>query len=212
MIGKFASKRKIAKNTLEVSFDMPNSFVFEAGQYIQLVLTDNLKHYFSVTNSPNERNTLRIATRLSGSEFKNTLQSLTPATEVRVNGPWGDFVLSRKVRSYFFVAGGIGITPFISMLRYIREEKLTYEIELLYFGKNSESRIYADELKKLEKNNPNFKLILNTTNTLSLIKKRKEGVLYYIAGPPGFVNQIVNTLHAQRIDQKNIMTDSFTGY
>ena len=215
MIGKLIFKQEVAKNVLEVKFFMPDEFVFEAGQYIQLVLAENLKHYFSITNSPNEKNTLRISTRLSESEFKNKLQSLPLGSEVQINGPWGDFVLNKKIRSYFFVAGGIGITPFMSMLRYIREEKLPITIRLFWVNHSADFPPYLEELQSLEKNHSNFELILESRPLLRIPMGQEIGVereLFYIAGPPAFVSQIIHALQAQGIESQNIITDSFTGY
>src|SRR3990167_11558916 len=135
------------------------AFIFQAGEYVQIVLEDGLKHYFSVMSSPNELPVLKIATRPSQSEFKKTLLQMPIASEVEINGPWGDLFLPEdgKERTYYFVAGGIGITPFMSMIKYKVEENLPYDITLLYFA--DPDPIFRMDLENYANRSPHVRIL-----------------------------------------------------
>lgn len=213
MIATIIDKKEIAENTLQVTLAVPEEFSFEAGQYIRIFLPNGQKRYFSIASSPNQKGSVAIATRMSESKFKNFLREAPLGTEIEVQGPWGDLVLDKMMRSYHFVAGGIGITPFVSMLRYVQEEKLDYNVELFYFNHDRESTAYYDELETLARQNPNLKIdFVNSSPSPSLLKRGEGGSLYYAAGPPGFVNTVYNLLQQLDIPASQIMTESYTGY
>jgi len=134
-------KREVARGTLLVVFDLGGQEVdFEAGQYFWVELLDppyedergNRRH-ISVFTSPSERGVLGLCTRLRDTAFKRSLAELEVGNEVEVEEPKGSFVLPRATeRSYVFVAGGIGITVFRSMLRFIADEGLDHRVTLVY--------------------------------------------------------------------------------
>ena len=113
--------------------------------------------------SPNDK-VLGLATRMRDSAFKRTLRELPVGTEVDVEQPKGSFVLPEDTsRPLVFIAGGIGITVFRSMLRYIREEALPYRVTLIYSNRDRDSTAFLDELRELEQEISDFRLILTMT-------------------------------------------------
>src|SRR4029453_16457719 len=124
-------KREVAKGTLLVTFDLQGKEVdFKPGQYFFVTLPDvghqdekGLRRHISVVTSPTEKGALGLATRMRDTAFKRTLADLEVGSEVDVEPPKGKFTLPDDTsRPLVFVAGGIGITVFRSMLRYIAEE------------------------------------------------------------------------------------------
>src|SRR3989454_8826766 len=124
-------KREVAKGTLLVIFDLLGQEVdFKPGQYFWVTLLDPAyeddkgpRRHITVVTSPNERGVLGLCTRLRDTALKRSLAELPVGAEVDVEQPKGEFVLPEDTsRPYVFVAGGIGITVFRSMLRYIAEE------------------------------------------------------------------------------------------
>ena len=208
MTGKLSARKEIAKNVLEVSFGVPDEFVFEPGQYAQVILGDKLKHYFSIVNSPNQKNLYMIATRITPSDFKQRLRTLEQGSEVEINGPWGDFLLPRNLdkiqRSLNFVAGGIGITPFISILRYKDEERLSYNFKLFHFNHDDLAIPFLEETKRYG--------ALQKIGEFVWDEAMDKDGLFYVSGPPGFVNKTCGYLEARGMRPQNIITDSFTGY
>ena len=145
MRATLAEKREIAKGTLLAVFDLGGEEVdFRPGQYFFVTLPagryedeKGLRRHITVVTSPTERGVLGLCTRLRDTAFKRTLAELPLGAEVEVEPPKGKFVLPEDAsRPYVFVAGGIGITVFRSMLRYIEDRELPYEVTLLYSNRN----------------------------------------------------------------------------
>src|SRR3954453_2062860 len=148
MHAKIKEKQEVATGTLLVVFDLLGQEVdFRPGQYFWVTLLDppyddekGPRRHISVVTSPNERGVLGLATRLRDSAFKRSLAELPVGAEVEVEQPKGEFTLPDDTeRRYVFIAGGIGVTVFRSMLRYIADEQLPYNVTLLYSNRDRES-------------------------------------------------------------------------
>ena len=133
MRARVKEKREVAKGTLLVLFDLLGEEVdFIPGQYFWVTLPDppyedarGPRRHFSIVTSPNERGVLGFCTRLRDSAFKRSLVELPVGADAEVEEPKGSFLLPQETdQPYVFIAGGIGITVFRSMLRYIAEENL----------------------------------------------------------------------------------------
>ncbi len=232
---KIKKKKEIAKGTLLVDFDISkNEIDFIPGQYFFITLinppyTDekgNQRH-FSIVNSPNEKGILTMATRIRDSAFKRSLFEIPVGTEVEIGIIGGSFILhDDKSRPITFITGGIGITPFISMLRYVSEENLDYKITLLYSNRDRESTAFLEELENMAKNNPKFKLILTMTDDSEWQgeKRRIDGqfieeyisepksCFYLIAGPPAMVKEMNDILSEVGVKEEDIRAEDFSGY
>src|ERR671923_1973807 len=158
MRASIKEKREVAKGTLLVVFDLLGQEVdFLPGHYFWVTLVDppyddekGPRRHISVVTSPNERGVLGLCTRLRDSAFKRSLVALPVGAPVDVEQPKGSFLLPEETdREYVFVAGGIGITVFRSMLRYIDEEDLPYRVTLIYSNRDRESTAFLDELRAL---------------------------------------------------------------
>lgn len=234
MQAKIKSKEMVAKDTLQVKLSVDPSITFTPGQYLFISLINpplpddrNNRRHFSIVNSPNEKQTLTFTTRLRDSGFKKNLQQLPEGTEVKL-GPLGEsFALPEsKSRPLVFIAGGIGTTPFISMLRYISEEKLPFKITLIYSNRNKQSTAYFDELISLEQTLPDFKLIFTMTGDpdwkgekrrvdKQLIKEHTASLknpVYFVVGPPQMAEAVMGILRQMGVDEEDIKAERFTGY
>src|SRR3982751_6998430 len=158
--------REVAQGTLLVVFDLQGEEVaFRPGQYFWVELPDRghqdekgLRRHISVVTSPTERGVLGLCTRLRDTAFKQTRAELQVGDEVEVEEPKGNFVLPEDTsRPYVFVAGGIGITVFRSMLRYIADTGEPYRVTLVYSNRDRESTPFLDELQELERSLPGFR-------------------------------------------------------
>jgi ferredoxin-NADP reductase len=171
---RIKEKREVAKGTLlVVVFDLLGAEVdFRPGQYFWVTLIDppyddekGVRRHISVVTSPNERGVLGLCTRLRNSTFKRSLAELPTGADVDVEEPKGSFVLPEQTdRTYVFIAGGIGITVFRSMLRYIAEEQLPHRVTLVYSNRDRASAVFVDELEKLGRTHANLRLVLTMTN------------------------------------------------
>jgi ferredoxin-NADP reductase len=129
-----------------------------------------------------------------------------------------------------FLAGGIGITPFRSIVFRAAREKLPHQIFLFYSNRRPEDAPFLDELQALEKENPNYKLIASITEMakshrswrgdtgridqamLSRYLKDAVSRLYYIAGPPEMVKSLHTLVNQFDVDDDDIRTEEFGGY
>ena len=149
-----AEKREVAKGTLLVLFAVDDYPDYRPGHYFWVELPDRghdddkgLRRHISIVTSPTEPGVVGLATRLRDTAFKQTLKELEVGDEVEVEEPKGSFLLPEDTGvEYVFVAGGIGITVFRSMLRYIADEGLPYDITLVYSNRDRESSPFYDEI------------------------------------------------------------------
>ena len=229
-------KREVAKGTLLVVFDLLGREVdFKPGQYFWVTLLDppyedekGPRRHISVVTSPNERGVLGLCTRLRDSAFKRSLAELPLGAEVDVEEPKGSFLLPEDTDQRFvFIAGGIGITVFRCMLRYITEEQLSHRVTLVYSNRDRESAAFLDELVELEHDNPNLQLVLTMTDDpawdgesrrigVGLLQNHLgdelQSLTYLIAGPPPMVEGVVGTLQAAGVPEAQLRPDRFSGY
>ena len=229
-------KLEVAKGTLLVLFDLRGEEVdFQPGQYFWVELVDppyedekGKRRHISVVTSPTERGVLGLATRLRDSAFKKSLAELQVGAEVEVEPPKGKFVLPEDAsRPYVFVAGGIGITVFRSMLRYIEDRDLPYDVTLLYSNRNRDETAFLEELEAYAMRNPRFRTVFSMTGDPSWpgAKRRFDAHLFrdvvgglvdeatfMVAGPPGFTDAMRKALAEAGVADDRVLADSYSGY
>jgi ferredoxin-NADP reductase len=236
MRARIKEKEEIAKGTLLVTVDLLGEEAdFKPGQYFFVTLPDvgyqddkGLRRHITVVTSPNEKGVLGFATRMRDSAFKRSLGELPVGTEVEVEPPKGSFALPEDTsQPLVFVAGGIGITVFRSMLRYIREEQLSYRVTLIYSNRDRESTAFLDELRELEQALPEFRLILTMTQDQGWDgETRKIDAQFFrdylgddlnqytllVAGPPGMVEGMQKALEDAGANEENVIAERYSGY
>ena len=221
------SVKEIAENTVEITFDTKKERLpFEAGQHVQVTLPYTLhndpagnKRFFSITSSPENKSELSIILRVSDSPFKQTLVRMPRGMSVEVHGPLGIFVLPEDTKNHLvFVAGGIGITPFLSMLHYIVDRNTGHKATLIYSNSNEKKEIYKKELSSLAEKNPNITVKsiigeLDAKKVISLISEKDfKKARWYVAGPPDMVSAMRYGLEDLKVLRKDILADEFFGY
>jgi ferredoxin-NADP reductase len=228
--------REVAQGTLLVIFDLQGEQVdFRPGQYFWVELPNRgyddekgLRRHISVVTSPTERGVLGLCTRLRDTAFKKTLAELKVGDEVEVEPPKGDWQLPEDTSPhYVFVAGGIGITVFHSMLRYIADTGEPYRVTLVYSNRDRASTPFLDELQEFERTLPDFQLVLTMTQdegwegesryvSAELLSDYLEGQLgaytYLVAGPPELVEAVTGQLSGAGVPEEQVLPDSFSGY
>ena len=234
---KLKSRQEVAEQTMAFRFEKPASFTFTPGQCIEMTLlnppesdAEGNSRVFSIASAPYE-DFIMVATRLRDTAFKRVLRNLPLGTEVRVEGPFGDLKLHNdKSRAAVVLTGGIGITPFRSILLNAAKEKRPLRIFLFYGNRRPEDAAFLDELQDLEKQNPNYRLIAcmsqmehshrswqGETGVINaqMLAKYLKGVvspIYYITGPPTMVKAMHAMLKDTGVDDDNIRIEEFAGY
>src|SRR3546814_726977 len=163
---KLKAREEVADRTMAFHFEKPAGFAFKPGQAIDVILahpdaaadTESSRHTFSLVNAPFQ-DELIVATRMRDSAFKRALGDLQPGEPVTLEGPSGALTLSTKnKRPAIFLAGGIGITPFVSMLAHAAHDQPARHLTLLYSNRRPEPAAFLDELQRLERHNQHLRL------------------------------------------------------
>ena len=168
---KLNERRDVAEGTMAFHLEKPPGFQFKAGQYMNLTLIDppetdaeGSTRSFSIASAPFEAD-LVVATRMRDTAFKRAFRTLSLKSEVRISGPFGSFTLHTDAsRPAVFLVGGIGITPFRSMILQAAKEKLAHKLYLFYSNRRPEDAAFLGELQKAEEQNPNYKFIGTMTD------------------------------------------------
>jgi ferredoxin-NADP reductase len=205
---------------------------YTAGQYTELQVphahADDRgdKRWFTLSSSP-EDEFLTITTKYAGddksSSFKKALFHLEPGTVLDAADPMGDFVLPKLIQTpLVFVAGGIGITPFHSILSWLAETGEKRPIKLLY-GVRSEDEIVFQETFDRAGVEPTI-VVSNPSDawggergqiTAELIlglEKPSGDTLVYVSGPEPMVQGLAHDLHKAGLDKRQIVSDEFPNY
>lgn len=233
---KLIGAKTVAEGTEMFLFEKPSGFEFRAGQSIDLFLVnppetdaEGNKRAFSIVAAPHEEH-LAIATRMRDTAFKRVLKSLPAGAPLTLEGPFGDLVLHENAaRPAVILAGGIGITPFRSMIADAAHRKLPHRITLIYSNRAPKDAPFLEELSALAQENPNLTFVPTMTDpeasaewegargliNAELVKQYiEEGTqpVYYLAGPAGMVKAMRELLNGIGVSNDDIRTEEFTGY
>jgi ferredoxin-NADP reductase len=228
-------REEITEGTMAFHFKKPAGFSFKAGQAVTLELIDpplgdgQSQRTLSLVSAPFER-TLAVATRMRDTAFKRALEALPDGAHMKLEGPFGNLTLGDAARPAVFIAGGIGITPFMSILRQAAHDRSAHRLFLVYSNRRPEDSAFLAELQGLERQNNNFRLLATMTDISKSTRKwdgetglvdadlvqRFVGDLaapiYYIVGPPAMVGAMQETLRRAGIAEANIRSEEFYGY
>ncbi|OGE83538.1 MAG: hypothetical protein A3B10_03420 [Candidatus Doudnabacteria bacterium RIFCSPLOWO2_01_FULL_44_21] len=226
LIFKFIRTEEVAANIRSFFFKPLKQFTFNPGQFLEWMLphekADNrgIRRWFTIAASPTEKE-IMLATKFSekSSSFKQALLQLKPGDELNTVPPDGDFVLPKdESKKLVFIAGGIGITPFRSMVKYMVDKKLNRDIILLYSCK-TEADVAFKQLFEQAKSfgiKPIF-VISDQVGYINpdMIKKEVpdwQDRIFYVSGPEPMVESFEKMLASMGIKEANIVRDYFPGY
>jgi len=230
-------RETVADRTMSFHFAKPVGWSYRAGQFVDITLLDppetdaegNLRG-FSISSAPRE-DVITITTRLRDTAFKRVLQAVPLGTLVKMEGPFGDLRLHHAARPAVLLAGGIGITPFRSILvETIGGGALRYPVVLFHANRRPEDAAFADEFRSLGHRDPNLTFVPTMTAMpgsgyawdgerghidAAMLRRHVDGLvdpIYYIAGPPGMVQALRTMLIASGVDEDDVRIEEFTGY
>ena len=235
-IANLIGHEDVAEGTKAFYFRRPAGFQFRAGQYIDVTLLDPPQtdaegntRTFSLVNPPSA-DTLIIATRMRDTAFKRVLASLPLGSYVNIKGPMGSFCLQKDASlPTILLAGGIGITPFMSIIADAADRKLSHELFLFYSNRKPKDAPFLDHLAHLSSLNQHFHFVPTMTETGDANAWKGESARlspdligrhvpefrharYFIAGPPPMVAGVSQSLLQSGVEEDNIRADEFFGY
>lgn len=214
------------ENCFSLIFEKPKGFNFYPGQYLDIKLSvddpngdtkSGDTRAFTISSSPTE-DFLMIISKKGISPFKRSLEQLKVGDKIESSHPAGTFTLDESTPA-IFLAGGIGITPFRSMLKYVLDQKISTPITLIY-SNSTDDFLFKKELENWKLNLSNLTIIyhnssqngrLNKTKLTTIVGKTVNPI-YYLAGAHSFVNDIAQILIDSEIDETSIRYDRFDGY
>lgn len=234
----FQEKRKLANDIYEFVFVPNRSMRFKPGQYAEWTLahspsdTRGNRRYFTIASSPTESHMLLGARLLEkdGSSFKKALGGMKKGDILYAGQFAGDFTLPKKIdEKLVFVAGGIGVTPFRSMLAYLRDSGEKRDVMVLYCVRSFADLAYASFFEEIrEKLGIRMIPVVSDATTLPQIYSGAVGMLdadlikrlvpdyldrtFYISGPPMMVQGISGVLRKLGSRSSRIKTDFFPGF
>jgi ferredoxin-NADP reductase len=234
---RLKDKQHLGGDTTAFYFEKPHGFEFTAGQYVDITLInppqtdpDGNTRSFSIASAPSEDHIL-LVTRIRDTAFKRTLRDLPYATEVEVDGPFGSFALHRhSAKPAIFLAGGIGAAPFSSMIVNAASEGLHHQLCLFYSSPHPQDAAFLKRLHELEKKTLNFRFVPTMTELgrlhlawtgetgficpemLSKYLPKLQGPIYYLAGSPRFVADMLTMLKYAGVDENDVRREEFVGY
>jgi ferredoxin-NADP reductase len=229
---KLTEKRNEAKGTKSFFWQPEKPVTWLPGQYYYFTISGmkypdsrgNTRH-FTISSSPTEGNLLRITTRIrEESGYKKTLDELSIGAEIDGEGPNGTFILDENTTdSNVFIAGGIGITPFRSIIKYIADKNLSTQIYLIY-SNSDEDITFKKELDEISSAHPNIKIHYVITSVEGHLDEIKIGKLiedwklnigncvFWVCGPPPMIDAMEQALGKIKITSDRIHSEKFTGY
>lgn len=187
---------------------------------------------FTISSSPTDKEFITVTTRIIKSTFKLRLNSLKVGDNVQFTGPWDDLNFDPKdKRPHVFLAGGIGITPFHSIINYSLDKKINTPMTLFVSWKNQEEMIFDEFFRTAEEALSNLTYIPTLTEDTSLnadvwdgengrineemIKKYVSDIKnskYFFAGPPAMVKALKETIVEMGVAKENLLAEEFEGY
>lgn len=230
-------RETVAEGTMAFYFAKPAAFRHEAGQSLTMTLinppetdSEGDSRSFTIASAPHESD-LMVATRMRDTAFKRVLKSAPIGAAARIDGPNGEMVLhDDPARPAAFLAGGIGITPFLSMVRHAVKERLPHRIYLFYSNRRPEDAAFLDELRKTEQANPNYRLIATMAEPdkssrpwpgetgfirRELLERHLPDLaspVYYFAGPPAMTMAMRKMLEELGVTEDAMHYEEFYGY
>ncbi len=235
----FVKKEKLTKDTYTFFFKRTGEERdFVPGQYYEMKL--DIKnpdergdaHVFTISSSPTDKEFITITTRIIKSTFKLRLNELKPGEKVQFNGPWDDLNFDEKDTSpHVFFAGGIGVTPYHSIVKYALDKSLKTPMILFASWKNRGEMIFDEFFRDANNHLENFSYVPTLTEETNINSGEWDGELgridsemirkyvydvagskYFFTGPQIMVNALKQVVIEMGVSKDRIIAEEFEGY
>jgi len=217
-------------NVTSFRFPRPAELEYKAGQFLFITIKpagNELIKHFSFSSSPTEKEHIEFTKKFTDSEFSAALKALKPDDWARIEAPFGEFTFEGEHPKIAMLAGGIGITPLVSICKYCIDKQLATKITLLYGCRTEGDIAFRKELEEMQKQNSNLKIvfILNEAGSgwkgavgvinADIVKKEipeyKE-TMFYTCGPPPMVEVMEKLVESLGLPKTQLKLEYFSGY
>ncbi len=217
-------------DTTSFRFPRPTAFEFRPGQYMFVTVKvgdKELVHPFSISSSPTDHDFIEFTKKLTSSEYSARLRAMKSGDWVRIDGPYGKLTCECEFEKITFLAGGIGITPFHSIIKFCTDTQLPTSMILFYGCRNEQEIAFKQELDDMQTRNPNLRVIYVLAEpssswtgkvgfvTTDLVKQEvpdfKDRV-FYACGPPGMVVAMEKLVSSLGLPESQLRLEKFVGH
>lgn len=214
-----AEVKRPNESALEISLEPVGApLVFRAGQFVFLAFGGELgwqRHPFSVASAPSARR-LEVAVKAVGDYTRDLRDALRPGTPARVAGPFGGFDYRSGGHEQIWIAGGIGVTPFLSWIRAL-DDTFDRDVDFWYSVAHDADALYVDELEAAGARHPTFhpKLVVTERDGLLTARRAVNGrsrgaeVWIYMCGPPAMTHALEKGFRSLGIPPTRIRWEQF---
>jgi ferredoxin-NADP reductase len=217
-------------NVTSFRFPRPAELDYKAGQFLFVTINPNGKElikHFSFSSSPTEKEHIEFTKKLTDSEFSAALKTLKPGDWARIDAPYGKFTFEGEHPKIGMLAGGIGITPLVSMCRYCTDMRLQTKITLLYGCRTETDIAFRKELETMQQQNSNLKVVFTVNEADSgwkgvigvinndMVKREipdYEETMFYTCGPPPMVEVMEKLVESLGLPKTQLKREYFSGY
>jgi ferredoxin-NADP reductase len=211
-------------------FPRPAELDYKPGQFFFITLKQGnkeLSKHFSFSSSPTEKDHIEFTKKLTDHEYSLALKAAKVGDWVRIDAPYGQFTFEGEAPKIALLAGGIGITPFVSICKHATDMRLDSKITLFYGCRTESDMAFQQELEDMQKENKNLKVVFVVNQatsqwkgatgivTADLIKQElpdyKENI-FYTCGPPPMVKAMEILIEGIGLPKTQMKQEYFTGY
>jgi len=235
----FFRKEQLNRDTFTFYFKRTGEeHQFVSGQYYEMKLSiENAdergdSRVFTISSSPTDTQFITITTRIIQSSFKMRLAALKENELVQFSGPWDDLNFDEKdTRPHVFLAGGIGVTPYHSIVKYAMDRSIATPMALFVSWNTREEMIFDSFFREANNHLENFSYIPTLTDEMDLKSEEWDGEKgrvneemlkrnvydikaskYFFSGPPAMVSSLKETVISMGVPKENIIAEEFEGY
>jgi ferredoxin-NADP reductase len=217
-------------DTTSFRFPRPNGFEFKPGQYMTVTIKSGdieLMHPFSISSSPTDQDFIEFTKKLTTSEYSTRLREMNYGDWAQIDGPYGKFTCECEYEKILLLAGGIGITPFFSIMKYCTDNKKTTNIVLVYGSRSEQEIAFRQQIDEMQASNSNLRVIyiLNQASsswkgrvgfvTTELIQQEVSDYrdrVFYACGPPVMVSAMQKLVNALGLPENQLKLEALVGH
>lgn len=231
---KFKTKIiEIIPRTADVAsfrFPRPSELTYKPGQYFFVTIKQGdreLTKHFSFSSSPTDKDHFEFTKKFTDHEYSMALKAAKVSDWTRIDAPYGQFTFEGEYPKIALLAGGIGITPFISICKNATDKRMNSKITLFYGCRTENDIAFKQELEKMQEQNKNLKIVFMVNEASSqwkgatgvinaeMIKRElpdyKDNI-FYVCGPPPMVKAMETLIESIGLPKNQLKLEYFTGY
>ena len=216
-------------SAFSVRFERPPTFSFQPGQYMFITPgtdTSVQTKHLSISSSPSDQY-LEVTKGSTGHPFAESLRALKSGDEAVIVGPYGEFTFQGEHSKVAFLAGGIGVTPLWSMIRYATDMLYDTDITLLYSAKTEPNILFQERMTDVAEANPHLSLVLTLTEPdpswaghtgrIDRVMIEQEvpdwrDRIFFTSGPLAMVDAMLAVLREMGVPDDKVRYEYFSGY